>query len=154
MSGWYATHEGQASAMAAWASRQGLRYERYGVLPTVSELLERGVSEVERATAAKELTGLDFVSFAGQKPGRWAENICTGVLPGGLEGTLAHFSYQVRQSEHWYTKSTTVAILVGTSTRIVLPNLGGLVTVRSGKLIWAEPVTRLTGPIKVTRAVK
>ena len=42
MADWYATSETQAGALAAWAGQQGLRYERYGVLPKVSKLLSAG----------------------------------------------------------------------------------------------------------------
>lgn len=90
----YATSESQASALYDWARRQGLRYERYGVLPTVSKLLESG-EESSRANAS---------------PARWAENLCTGTLPGGLEGTLAHFSYQYYSSDAWTHETWTIVL--------------------------------------------
>ena len=51
-------------------------------------------------------------------------------------------------------KSITPATCVGTSTVIVVPALGWLVMVRSGKVIRAEPVTRRTGPSRFTSAVR
>jgi hypothetical protein len=90
--GWYATDDAQAGTLRAWAEQQGLRYERYGVLPTVSKLLSSGEED----------------SVSGGTPARWAESLCTGRLPGGLEGTLAHFSYRVYVTDagwdvHTYT---------------------------------------------------
>jgi hypothetical protein len=107
---WYETSEEQAAAMAEWARQQGLRYERYGRLPTASPLLEKGHSEVDQAEAFRATVGVDLRSFASGKPGSWAENLCTGTLPGGVEGTLAHFSYQVVTSDHRYTRSATVVL--------------------------------------------
>ena len=96
MADWYATSESQAGALAAWAEQQGLRYERYGVLPKVSELLSAGEES----------------SQLHAPPARWAESLCTGRLPGGLEGTLAHFSYRVYVTDAgWdlYTHTVVVA---------------------------------------------
>jgi len=91
---WYATSETQAGALAAWAGQQGLRYERYGVLPKVSKLLSAGEGDAP-----------------GSPPARWAESLCTGRLPGGLEATLAHFSYRVYVTDAgWDVHTYTVVV--------------------------------------------
>ena len=50
-------------------------------------------------------------------------------------------------------KSITPATWVGTSTLIFVPFFGWLVMIRSGNVMRAEPVTRLTAPISDTSAV-
>ena len=90
---WYATSETQARALYDWAGQQGLRYERYGVLPTVSTLLSAGEDDG---------TG---------PPARWAENLCTGTLPGGLDGTLAHFSYRILVPDSGWDVHTYTVVL-------------------------------------------
>ena len=51
-------------------------------------------------------------------------------------------------------KSNTPATWVGVSTLIRCPKFGWLVTRRSGKVMRADPVTRLTGPRRLTSAVR
>ena len=105
---WYATSGEQAQALVDWARQQGLRYERYGVLPKVSALLSSGESQAERNEWAAKNLGI--VAPGDGRPGRWAENLCTGSLPGGLDGTLAHFSYTVYDDNGRHTHTWTVVM--------------------------------------------
>lgn len=107
---WYATDEDQAAAMAAWAQQQGLRYERYGILPKVSELLSAGHTAADSNAWAEEKLGVQIPDTSGGIPARWAENLCTGSLPGRLEGTLAHYTYRWRVDDGWKSESWTVVL--------------------------------------------
>ena len=51
-------------------------------------------------------------------------------------------------------KSSTAATWVGARTVIIVPYFGWLEIMRSGKLIWAEAVTRRTGPSMAISVVR
>ena len=132
----HSTSEEQASALDAWARGHGLRYDRHGMLPPASELLERGQSQSERSQETADALGslLGGVSAA-SVPHRWSENLCSGVLPGGLAGTLAHHAYR-KATEHG---SVNVAVR---HTVVVAPVLEGLAVARDleGKFKWPVEV--------------
>jgi hypothetical protein len=106
---WLATTEETAAAMAAWARDRGLSYERHGLLPPASKMLRRSLGD-RGGTAQWVLYpdlpgvqpgkryggGLLISGRAGRvprRPPRFSENLCSGTLPGGLAGTLAHHTF-------------------------------------------------------------
>ena len=116
-----ATSDETAAALAEWARERGLRYEREGMLPTASEYLEPGDSPA--ASAARAGPVLDrlhvdvpdhLVANLDDRP-HWAESLCQGMLPGGLDGTLAHYCWwqHVGSGEgggRWTIQTNTVVV--------------------------------------------
>jgi hypothetical protein len=115
----YGTEDETAEELAAYARRHGLAYEREGILPTASTALEPGDSPAARAQRAHEF--LDKINVdvpaamlisLDDRP-HWAENLCSGTLPGGLEGTLAHYCawyYHGGENGHWVIGIDTVVV--------------------------------------------
>lgn len=118
----YATSDETGSALAAWARGHGLRYERQGMLPTASEFLEPGESpaaSAARVTPVLDRVGVDVPSeYLAQLDSRphWAESLCHGTLPGGLDGTLAHYCWWQHVSSgggdggRWKIQTNTVVV--------------------------------------------
>ena len=110
MGDYHGTSEEQASALDAWARGLGLRYDRHGTLPQASELLERGQSQSERSQETAEALGTVLGVSSEAVPHRWSENLCSGTLPGGLVGTLAHHSYRKTTEDGAFTVRHTVVL--------------------------------------------
>ena len=123
----YATGEETASALTGWGRDRGLSYERVGMLPTASTLLEPGESPAHQTARVHEqlerVPALDLPkNIAAQMDDRahWAENLCTGRLPGGIDGTLAHYCA-------WYLESGDYAgWRIDQHTVVVAPLLDGI----------------------------
>lgn len=97
-----ATSEETQEGMRAFAARHGLRYERTGLLPPASEHLtggigrgvrRAGIRKVERRTKLGREWIVTTTRGLAKRPERFSENLCSGTLPGGLEGTLAHHGF-------------------------------------------------------------
>lgn len=106
-----ATTDETHAAMRSYAAMRGLRFEGAGLLPPVTQLLTAGLGRgVHRAGVLKVTR--HTTSTSGQftkRPERFSENLCTGVLPGRLDGTLAHHSHLTRISAGPNSRSWVVA---------------------------------------------
>ena len=140
----YATTEETAAALAGWARERGLRYERYGMLPTASEYLEPGESPAasgQRAQQVLEQVNVDIPAehlASLDQRAHWAESLCHGSLPGGLDGTLAHYCWWQHVSSgdsgRWKIQTNTV---------VVAPLLEGTRIARDleGRTNWPTEIT-------------
>lgn len=126
---WVVTSDETASALAAWATERGLHYERLGLLPRASRSLredpEIGIDGWSTSAALKK-GAIDsaYRSWGPRKerPLRFAENICSGQLGGGLAGVVAHHS-----SAHSRIASGGInftALASTTAVIVVLPEAG------------------------------
>ena len=91
---WVGTRDETAAALERWARDRGLSYEPHEVvLPPASDRLMQKFGHP--GAHAKVMGGDGGKGFGSEhdRPGRFSENLCTGVLPGGLEGTLGHHAY-------------------------------------------------------------
>src|SRR4051812_29491485 len=82
-----------APALAAWAAARGLTYEPHGLLPPVTQLLAAGLGAGEHHAGIVRQESAHSITRTGgftKRPERYTDNICRGVLPGGLNGLLAH----------------------------------------------------------------
>ncbi len=79
-------------ALEAWASSRGLEFAAEGELPPVTRQLRRGIGiGARRATLIAPGKRIGTVeSWLQRRPERASYNLCSGRLPGGLDGTLAH----------------------------------------------------------------
>jgi hypothetical protein len=96
---WVATAEDAGAAMAGWARQHSLAYERVGLLPAASDYLrtgtQYGVDGWSRSMVQERGVPdgrIRSFSRPKERPVRFSENLCTGILPGGIDGTLAHHS--------------------------------------------------------------
>ncbi len=130
------SEEEAAAALDAWARGHRLRYERHGALPQASDLLERGQSKTERSAETAEALGALGGVEAAPVAQRWSENLCSGVLPGGLRGVLAHHCYR-KGTEHG-ARNVTIRHTV-----VLAPVLEGLAVARDleGRADWPVAVT-------------
>ena len=95
-----ATTEVTAAVAADWAGRHGLAYERVGLLPAASPGLSNALGLGSRYADGRTRTSSGggprrdgALIRSPMRPERFSENLCSGRLPGGLEGTLAHHTY-------------------------------------------------------------
>jgi hypothetical protein len=82
--------------MRAWASERGLLYEPLGLLPPASDFLHRGLGmrgEMHHAPVQSGRGGIISYRNSKLRPARFSENVCSGTLPGGVEGTLCQHAY-------------------------------------------------------------
>jgi hypothetical protein len=80
-------------SLESWAAVRGLHFTPEGLLPPATDLLAAGFGAGEhRAGLLVTQTKHSWTSVGGftKRPERFTHNICTGELPGGLSGTLAH----------------------------------------------------------------
>jgi hypothetical protein len=96
---WVVTSEETASSMAAWARERGLAYQRLGLLPRASPNLrenpELGIDGWSTSSALKRgAIDTAYRSWGPRKerPLRFSESVCSGQLPSGLAGIVAHHS--------------------------------------------------------------
>ena len=123
MSRAWATTEEQGTKLTAWARQHGLRYERYGMLPAASELLDPGVSPAADTVRVASRLPIEVPLPEQDTRDRWAENLCSGLLPGRLEGTLAHHA-------SWYRTGDDQGWRIGVDTVVVARVLEGIAVAR------------------------
>jgi hypothetical protein len=111
---WFSTPEETQARMRSWAAERGLSYEPLGLLPPASDFLRGGLGLGNVMHQSRVQHGRGAVlTFKDSKlrPARFSENLCSGVLPGGAEGTLCHHSYLYRPAdEGWRVICDTVVL--------------------------------------------
>ncbi|MBJ7330768.1 MAG: hypothetical protein JHC95_12785 [Solirubrobacteraceae bacterium] len=85
--------EDARETMDAWARSRGLAYDEHGLLPAATPALRRGLGVGQkRAGFMRSETDHSTTVVGGLR--KWDErsshNLCFGVLPGGVEGAIAH----------------------------------------------------------------
>ena len=90
---WVGTRDETAQAMASWARERGLAFEPTGLLPPASARLGRGFGQTDQWAKVQGGKGGKGFGSEETRPARFSENVCSGPLPGGLIGVLAHHSY-------------------------------------------------------------
>ncbi len=95
---WLASSEETRAALAGWARERRLDYAESGLLPPVSDHLRAGLGVGPHVAGVQHGRGalIRYSAATVTRPERFSESLCTGVLPGGLEGTLAHHSFLFR----------------------------------------------------------
>ncbi len=123
-------------ALEAWARRHGLAFAAEGELPPATRQLRRGIGIGPRRAplmAPGKRVGT-VESWLQRRPERGSYNLCSGRLPGGLDGTLAHHVHlhdrgQQRQPEQprWvgYPDTMVLVPLPPEATRAVCVLNGG-----------------------------
>lgn len=108
--------DGAKDTMQSWAAARGLRFEREGLLPPVTESLRAGLGAGEHRSGfvTKDEGGV-FSARGGftKRPERSTWNLCSGRLPGGVDGVVAHHVHLATRSdsdggESWYAFPRTV----------------------------------------------
>lgn len=122
----------QPEALQAFASAQGLLWKEEDTLPPATERLRWGIGVGEHRSSLRTVTDRGMTVTEGQKkrPERQTLGVCSGRLPGGLEGKLGHhvhLSDQGRGHENRYiaTVDTVVFAELGTRGRPVFNLEGG-----------------------------
>jgi hypothetical protein len=104
--------------IADWAGRRGLALTESGLLPPHTPVLRngRGIG-TQRAHILDETGPADMESITptnDRRPERASENICEGVLPGGLRGTVAHHVHLIHRPrsgvDRWLALTDTVVV--------------------------------------------
>jgi hypothetical protein len=113
---WVGTDDRTATALERWARDRGLTYEPSAVvLPPVSDRLMRSFGHP--GAWAKVIGGKGGKGFGSEyeRPGRFSENLCSGILPGGFEGTLGHHAYVEDRGdaddERWHAMGFTAVVI-------------------------------------------
>jgi hypothetical protein len=100
--------------LSAWAGEHGLDHTPEGLLPPVTKELRRGLGVGEHRAILGHADAFTL-QRAVRRPERSSHELCTGVLPGGLRGTLAHHRHLVDYTDtdgatHWRADTTTVVL--------------------------------------------
>jgi hypothetical protein len=113
---WLVTEPSLADAIAGWAASRGLTFERLGLLPAASEELRTGAGAGWNVTGVRlgeHLGGAvrQYGKFA-NRPERFTENVCTGALAAGLDGSVGHHFAAVRRDpdEGWVVTPWTAVV--------------------------------------------
>src|SRR5215217_3561608 len=101
-----------------WARDRGLTFQEKGLLAPTNPVLQRGLGLGDhRAGMVVQWSAHSMTSTGGftKRPERGTENLCSGKLPGGAEGVLAHHYYLVEglRGEHgsWSALPHTVVVV-------------------------------------------
>jgi hypothetical protein len=112
-----ATSEEAQEIMRSFAAQRGLHYEAAGLLPPVSNHLQQGHGQGAHR-AGRPAAGGWFTDGFTLRPERFSENLCTGALPGGAEGTIAHHGHLVLSGSggdppqsSWQVSASTVVLI-------------------------------------------
>jgi hypothetical protein len=144
---WAVSDEEAASAMAAWASQHRLRYERTGLLPAASEYLTAGLGQGidgwrKSMVQTKGVPGgrIQFYDDRKERPVRFSENLCSGILPGRLTGTLAHHSgiYETAGEHGARLLHTTAVVAPSPDGRRVVRELTGQARAKGSYVIGSD----------------
>jgi hypothetical protein len=95
------TAEVPHEALRAYAASRGLAYEEEGLLPPISAVLREGLGAGSHlAGLVTRETGHGYTSEGGftRREERHTFNLCRGVLPGGVDGLLAHHQHLEERS--------------------------------------------------------
>ena len=103
--------------MQHWSRERGLEFLPDGLLPAWTRVLASGAGAgAHRAALVISWTDTSQTSMGGftKYPERGHHHLCRGVLPGGLEGVLAHQLHLALDSdsdgESWHAYPTTVVV--------------------------------------------
>jgi hypothetical protein len=83
-------------ALQSWASARGLRFQERGLLPPHTALLRESAGAGSHLAGIVREEGHGLIRTTGgftRRPERYTENLCSGLLPGGIEGVVAHHMY-------------------------------------------------------------
>lgn len=114
--------------MARWAAHRNLALTESGLLPPDTPVLRSGWGTGEqRAHILDEVAPHGIKSITptnDHRPERASENICEGVLPGGLVGTVAHHIHLIEEPRagvnRWLLVTDTVVVVpLAEATRVV-----------------------------------
>lgn len=147
-------------AMQGWAQSRGLQFTEEGLLPPATDALRDGLGVgTRRAAVIREQTEHTRSARGGftKRPERSTWNLCSGVLPGGIEGVVAHHVHlehmRFGEGHAWYAVPRTVVYVeLPERTRPVRWLTGGRdggvsalgsVTVARGNEIVRVPQTRV-----------
>lgn len=105
-------------AMRGWAESRGLRFTEEGLLPPATDALRDGLGVgTRRAGVIRKQTEHTTSARGGftKRPERSTWNLCSGVLPGGVEGVVAHHVHlehmRIGEGHSWYAVPRTVVYL-------------------------------------------
>lgn len=109
----------ERAAMADWAAARGLAFEPEGLLPPLTDALRAGLGAGDhRAGFVTRSSGGVFTAVGGftKRPERSSWNVCSGRLPGGADGVLAHHVHleqrRDKDGQSWYAFPRTVVLAV------------------------------------------
>lgn len=113
--------KGSRGTMAAWAQTHGLTFQEEGLLPPVTDALRTGLGVgSHRAGVITRDDGRSTTAVGGftKRPERSTWNLCSGRLPGGVDGVVAHHVHLERRNlssdggDSWYAAPSTVVFAV------------------------------------------
>lgn len=103
--------------MAAWAAARSLTFEPEGLLPPLTHALRDGLGAGDhRAGFVTRQSGASYTAVGGftKRPERSSWNVCSGRLPGGADGVLAHHVHleqrRDKDGQAWYAVPRTVVL--------------------------------------------
>lgn len=101
--------------MRAWAQHHHLIFEERGLLPAAGGVLSAGLGEGAHRSgflAARSRHGVTRTGGLARRPERESFNLCSGRLPGGVEGTLAHHLHLAHYADLGWTAVPHTVVLV------------------------------------------
>lgn len=100
------TPAASAGALQTWAQRHELAFAENGLLPAAGGVLSAGLGAGSHRSgflAARTRHGYTRTGGLARRSERESFNLCTGTLPGGVDGTLAHHLHLDRWTDEGWT---------------------------------------------------
>jgi hypothetical protein len=137
-----------APTLEAWARARGLRHEAEGLLAPLTPRLRRALGAGAH-TAAQAPAGDGWLATSGpqrprSRPERRTTDLCRGLLPGDLDGVLAHHTHLVHdpggEGPDWVAHTATVVVAAppGAGRAVGVADAGRRHPVRAGLVVGRE----------------